>query len=336
MIITLKAGATKEQIKIIVDKVKELNFKPEVSKGEEKTLILVKGENAILSQEVFEAFDIVDIITPISEPYKMVSKHWKEKSIIDVGGVKIGGEKLVVMAGPCSVEDMDTMMAIGKDVKAAGAQIFRGGAFKPRTSPYAFQGLGEEGLKILKAVSEETGLKTVTEALDIAQVELLEKYVDMIQIGSRNMQNFELLKACGKASIPVLLKRGFSCTIKEFLMSAEYIASEGNENIVLCERGIRTFEDYTRFTLDVSAVPVVKSQSHLPIVVDPSHPAGKRALVEPLAMAGVAAGADGLIIEVHTNPEKAKSDGAQTVNIEQFKNIINKVGKLAPAVDRTL
>jgi 3-deoxy-7-phosphoheptulonate synthase len=336
MIITLKDNVTKDQLKEIEKKAKELGFIPEVSKGKEKTLILVKGEQAILSRDVFEAYEAVELITQISEPFKLVSKHWKEKTIVDVEGEKIGDKKLVFMAGPCSVESPETMLEIAKQVKALGATFFRGGAFKPRTSPYAFQGLGVEGLKILNQVYKETGLKIVTEVMDSSQIEPVEKYAHMIQIGARNMQNFELLKACGKSSLPVLLKRGFSNTIKEFLMSAEYIASEGNENIILCERGIRTFSDYTRFTLDVACVPVTKKLTHLPIIVDPSHPAGKRDLVEALSLASLAAGADGLIIEVHNRPEEAKSDGSQTINPAQFKGIIDKAQKMAPIFDREI
>jgi len=336
MILTLKGSATEQQIREIEDKVKELGFSPEVSRGEEKTLVLVKGEHAILSREIFEAFDAVDFITPISEPYKLVSKHWKEKTVIDVEGVKIGGNEIVMMAGPCSVENAVTTMKIAQAVKEMGAAVLRGGAFKPRTSPYAFQGLGEEGLKILRETAQKTGLKIVTEAMNIEQVGLVEKYADIIQIGARNMQNFELLKACGKASKPVLLKRGFSNTIREFLMSAEYVASEGNTDIILCERGIRTFSDETRFTLDVSAIPVIKRVSNLPVIVDPSHPAGKRDIVEPLSLAAVAAGADGLIIEVHPNPEKAASDGAQTLYPEQFMEIVRKASKIAEVLGRKI
>ncbi|MFC2060920.1 3-deoxy-7-phosphoheptulonate synthase [Elusimicrobiota bacterium] len=334
MILTLVDKATAEQIKEVEDKVKDLGFSPEVSRGKEKTLILVKGEHAILSREVFEAFEVVDLVTPISEPYKMVSRHWKDKTIIDVDGVKIGGKEIIFMAGPCSVENKENTMEIARVVKEQGAKLLRGGAFKPRTSPYSFQGLGEEGLKMLREAAQETGLKIVTEAMDIIQVELVEKYADIIQVGARNMQNFELLKACGRASKPILLKRGFSNTIKEFLMSAEYIASEGNSDIILCERGIRTFSDFTRFTLDISAVPVVKGISNLPIIVDPSHPAGKRDLVEPLSLAAIAAGADGLIVEVHDNPQKAASDGAQTINPRQFRAIVEKAGKIAEILGR--
>ncbi len=336
MILTLNDKTSDKQIKEIEDKVRELGFSPELSVGKEQTIILVKGDHAILSREIFEAFEAVDFITPISEPYKLVSKKWKSSTVVDVDGVKIGGDKIILMAGPCSVEDEETTLAIARTVKETGATFLRGGAFKPRTSPYSFQGQGIEGLKILKAVSKETGLKIVTEVMNIAQIELMEEYADMIQLGARNMQNFELLKACGRASKPILLKRGFSNTIKEFLMSAEYIASEGNSNIVLCERGIRTFSDFTRFTLDIACVPVIKKQTHLPIIVDPSHPAGRRYLVEPLSLAGIAAGADGLIIEVHETPEKAKSDGAQTINQDQFRELVGKIKKMASVTGREI
>ncbi len=334
MIITLKNGALEKEIKEIENKVRELGFVPEVSIGEIKTLILVKGVYADQSQEIFEAFEAVDSVTPICEPYKLVSKQWKSKTIINIDGIEIGGKNIIFMAGPCSVESEGTMLEIAESVKIAGASFIRAGAFKPRTSPYSFQGMGEEGLKILKKVSLKTNLKIITEAMNIAQIEIVENYADIIQIGARNMQNFELLKAAGKARIPILLKRGFSNTITEFLMSAEYIASEGNENIILCERGIRTFEDSTRFTLDVSAVPVIKSKTHLPIVVDPSHPAGKRELVESLALAAIAAGADGLIVEVHTNPEKAASDGSQTIYTAQFEELVKKAVKISEIIGR--
>ncbi len=336
MILTLKDGVTEEEIEQIKEKAEELNFSPEVSRGEEKTIILVKGEHAIMSRERFEAMETVTDITPISEPYKLVSKKWKKKSVIDIAGVKIGGKNIVLMAGPCSIENEEITLNIGRSIKKSGAVMLRGGAFKPRTSPYSFQGLGLEGLKILKKVGKETGLKIVTEAMNIKQLEMVEKYADIIQIGARNMQNFELLKACGKCNKPVLLKRGFSNTIKEFLMSAEYIASEGNEQIILCERGIRTFSDHTRFTLDIAAVPVLKDKTHLPVVIDPSHPAGKRKLVPPLAKAAISAGADGLIIEVHENPQKTASDGAQTLFLEQFKDLVVDLRKIAKIAGRSI
>ncbi len=336
MILTLKNNATEQQIKEIEDRIKQLGCVPEISKGEEKVIILVKGEQASVHKDIFDAYSAVDFITVISEPYKLVSKHWKEKTVVDVKGIKIGENKIQVAGGPCSVENYESTLEIARSIKKAGAAFLRGGAYKPRTSPYSFQGMREEGLKILQQVSRETGLKIITEAMDISQIEPVEKYADVIQIGARNMQNFELLKACGKSSKPVLLKRGFSNTITELLMSAEYIASEGNTNIILCERGIRTFSDHTRFTLDISAVPVIKKMSNLPVVVDPSHPAGKRELVEPLTLASVAAGADGLLIEVHTDPQHAASDGAQTVNPQQFESIIKKASQIAAVLGRTL
>ncbi len=334
MILTLKTDVSESQVKEVEDKAKEMGFSPEISRGEEKTLILVKGDHAILSREVFEAFEAVDFITPISDPFKLVSKQWSKKTLIKSAGHKIGGNKLVFMAGPCSIENQINTLKIAKEVKSAGAGFLRGGAFKPRTSPYSFQGLGEEGLKILKEAADQTGLGVVTEAMDIRQLEIIHDYADIIQMGTRNMQNFELLKECGKAKKPILLKRGFANTIKEFLMSAEYIAAEGNTDIILCERGIRTFSDYTRFTLDVSAVPVLKKLTHLPVIIDPSHPAGKREFVDSLSYASIAAGADGLIVEVHTNPEKAVSDGSQTVNPQKFKEIMGNCKKIAGVFGR--
>jgi len=335
MILTLTTEVTDKQIEEIENIAREFGFIPEVSRGESRIVVLVKGENAILSRDKFEALKAVESITPISDPFKLVSKKWMKKTVIKVGDMEIGGKKIVYMAGPCSVENNGSTEETASAIKSIGGPgFFRGGAFKPRTSPYAFQGMGEEGLKILKDISVRTGMKIVTEAMDPRQVEIVEKYADIIQIGARNMQNFELLKECGKAKIPVLLKRGFSNTIKEFLMSAEYIASEGNKNVILCERGIRTFSDYVRFTLDISAIPVLKTLTHLPVMVDPSHPAGRREYVGALALAAVAAGADGLIIEVHTNPERASSDGAQTITPEAYAELIRKADAVAQAVGR--
>ncbi|MEI6863635.1 MAG: 3-deoxy-7-phosphoheptulonate synthase, partial [Candidatus Omnitrophota bacterium] len=254
----------------------------------------------------------------------------------DIGGIKVGGKKLVVMAGPCSVENRKLLIDIAKKVKKAGATVLRGGAFKPRTSPYAFQGLGLKGLKFLADAREETGLKIVTELMDIRDLDMVSKYTDIIQIGARNMQNFNLLREVGKTKIPVLLKRGMANTIKELLMSAEYLLSEGNFSVILCERGIRTFEDATRFTLDVNAVSVIKSLSHLPVIIDPSHATGKWGLVGPAAKAGVAAGADGLIIEVHPNPEEAMSDGEQSLYPENFALLMKEIKRVAEAVDREI
>jgi len=338
MIIVLKSDATKEQIKHIVEKVKKLGLKPWVSKGVERTIIGVIGAEDAIRLEPLEVFPGVERVMPILKPYKLVSRDFKkEDTVIDLGdGVKIGGEEIVVMAGPCSVEKRELLIEIAKSVKASGAKVLRGGAFKPRTSPYNFQGLGEEGLKYLKEAKNETGLLIVTELMDLRDLELVEKYTDIIQIGARNMQNFDLLKEVGKSKKPVLLKRGMSNTIKEFLMSAEYILSEGNFNVILCERGIRTFEDATRFTLDISAVPLVKNLSHLPCIVDPSHATGKWGLVMPCAKAAIAVGADGLIIEVHPNPEEAFSDGAQSLYPEKFAGLMVELKNIAKAIERNI
>jgi 3-deoxy-7-phosphoheptulonate synthase len=337
MIIVLKRGATEEQINHILEKIESLGLKHMVSQGVERTIIGVIGEEDILRVQPLEVYPGVEKVMPILAPYKLVSREFKqENSTIDVKGVKIGGEKIVVMAGPCSVENQQLLLKIAKDVKRAGAAILRGGAFKPRTSPYSFQGLGEEGLKYLANAREETGLKIVTELMDTKDLALVEKYADIIQIGARNMQNFNLLKEVGRSKKPILLKRGISSTIKELLMSAEYILSGGNFNVILCERGIRTFEDSTRFTLDISAIPVIKSLSHLPVVVDPSHATGKWGLVSAVAKAAVAAGCDGLLIEVHPRPEEALSDGAQSLLPEKFTELMEELAKIAQAVGRKL
>ena len=337
MILTLKKSATEEDVEKVIEKINELGFTPHVSKGTKKTLIGVIGENAIVKRELFEAMDCVESITPISKPYKLASRDFKsENSVISVGDVKIGGNEVVVSAGPCSVEGRDILLRDAKAVKAAGAKILRGGAFKPRTSPYTFQGLGKEALEYMAEAREITGMPVVTEIMNTKHLALVVEYADMLQIGARNMQNFELLKEVGDYDIPVLLKRGFSNTINEWLMSAEYIMSRGNYNVILCERGIRTFETATRFTLDLSAIPVARQLTHLPIVVDPSHPAGKRYLVPPLAKAGIAAGADGLIIEVHPEPEKALSDGAQSMLPDDFSKLMDELRAIAKAIGRSL
>lgn len=338
MIIVMQPGAAKKDINHLVDKIKKLGLKPWVSTGVERTIVGVIGEEDVIRIQPLEAYPGVEKVLPILKPYKLASRDFKkENSVIDIsGGVKIGGKKLVVMAGPCSVENEKLLIDIAKKVKKAGATVLRGGAFKPRTSPYAFQGLGLKGLKFLAHAKRETGLPIVTEVMDTRDVEVIVKYADILQVGARNMQNFNLLKEVGKAKKPVLLKRGMSNTIKELLMSAEYILSEGNFKVILCERGIRTFEDATRFTLDINAVPVVKSLSHLPIIVDPSHATGKWGLVEPCAKAGIAAGADGLIIEVHTKPEEAMSDGEQSLLPENFEHLMKEAERVAEAVDREL
>lgn len=338
MIIVLRPDASKKQLDHLLAKIKSLGLKPWISKGVERTIVGVIGEEDVIRARPLEAFPGVEKVLSILKPYKLASRDFrKEDSIIDIGGgVKVGGKRLVVMAGPCSVENRSLLIDIAKRVKKAGATVLRGGAFKPRTSPYSFQGLGEKGLRFLAEARKETGLKIVTELMDIRDIDLFCKYADIIQIGARNMQNFNLLKEVGKTRKPVLLKRGMSNTIKEFLMSAEYILSEGNFNVILCERGIRTFEDSTRFTMDLSAVPVVKSLSHLPIIIDPSHAAGKWGYVGAASKASIAAGADGLIVEVHPNPEEAMSDGEQSLYPENFVKMMGQLKKVAKAVDREL
>jgi len=338
MIIVLRSDATQEQIDHIIEKVEKLGLKPHVSKGTERTIIGVIGPEDVLAVTPLEVFPGVEKVMPVLAPYKLVSREFRfEDSVIDLGrGVKIGGKKIVVMAGPCAVEDIKTLQETATLIKKAGATVLRGGAFKPRTSPYSFQGLGEEGLKYLNKVGNELGLVTVSEVMDPRDVELVARYVDILQIGARNMQNFNLLKEVGFTKKPVLLKRGLSSTIKELLMSAEYILSGGNFNVILCERGIRTFEDFTRSTLDISAVPSVKQLSHLPIIVDPSHAAGKWGLVPALSKAAVAGGADGLIIEVHSHPEDAMSDGAQSLIPSNFVQLMEDLKIIAESIGREI
>jgi len=338
MIIVLRADATEKQLNHIIEKVKALGLKAMVSRGVERTIIGVIGEEDKLRVQPLEVYPGVEKVMPVLKPYKLVSRDFKpESTIVNIGkNVKIGGKKLVVIAGPCSVENYPLLLKIAKSVKKAGAKGLRGGAFKPRTSPYAFQGLGEQGLKYLKEVSKNTGLLVCTELMDPRDMSLVEKYSDIIQIGARNMQNFTLLKEVGLSKKPVLLKRGMSCTIKELLMSAEYILSNGNFNVILCERGIRTFEDETRFTLDINAIPVIKKLSHLPVIVDPSHATGKWGLVPSVSKAAIAAGADGLIVEVHPNPEEALSDGAQSLLPDNFAKMMEELKVVARAVGREL
>ena len=338
MIIVLRPDATKKQIDHIVDRVKKLGLKPMVSKGTERTIIGVIGPEDILRVTPLEVFPGIEKVMPVLAPYKLVSREFKRQdSVVNLGrGVKIGGRRIVVMAGPCAVEKLELLIKIAKEAKKAGASVLRGGAFKPRSSPYSFQGLGEEGLKYLQEAGDETGLVTVTEVMDPRDVELVARYADVLQIGARNMQNFNLLKEVGQTKKPVVLKRGLSSTIKELLMSAEYILAGGNFNVILCERGIRTFEEATRNTLDISAVAVVKQLSHLPIIVDPSHAAGKWNLVPALAKAAVAGGADGLLVEVHTRPEDALSDGAQSLLPDNFSAMMSELRRVAKAVERQI
>lgn len=338
MIIVLRPDATDEQVSHIIEKVTKLGLTPHVSKGTERTIIGVIGPEDVLRITPLEVFPGVEKVIPVLAPYKLVSREFRpEDSVIDLGkGVKIGANKIIIMAGPCAVENLDTLYEIASQVKRQGATVLRGGAFKPRTSPYSFQGLGEEGLKYLNKVGNELGLVTISEVMDSRDVGLVASYVDILQIGARNMQNFNLLKEVGLAKKPVLLKRGMASTVKEMLMSAEYILSGGNFNVILCERGIRTFEDSTRNTLDISAVPTVKQLSHLPIIVDPSHAAGKWGLVPALSKASIASGADGLIIEVHSHPEDAMSDGAQSLKPSNFSNLMRELKILAKALGRDI
>jgi len=337
VIIVLKPTITKAEKSKIIKKIHSLGLKTMVSEGVERSIIGVIGEEDILRVQPLEAFPGVENVIPVLAPYKLVSREFKPHgSRIRVKNVTFGGKKVVIMAGPCAIENLKSLRAIAQHVKKRGATVLRGGAFKPRTSPYSFQGLGEKGLKIMKQVCSEYNLLSVTEVMDPRDVKLVCKYVDIMQIGARNMQNFNLLKEVGKSKKPVLLKRGMMSTIKEFLMSAEYILSEGNFNVILCERGIRTFETYTRNTLDINAVPAIKKLSHLPIIVDPSHATGKWGLVSAVSKGAVAAGADGLLIEVHTHPEKAASDGAQSLNPENFAQLVHEVKAVAKAVGREI
>jgi 3-deoxy-7-phosphoheptulonate synthase len=339
-IIVLRPDTTEAQLKHIVKKLESRGLQANISKGTERTIIGVIGDTSKVTEEEENTIRImpgVEDVMRILKPYRMASRDFQASdSKINVKGIVIGGKKIQVIAGPCAVENRTILMSIGEKVKGAGAAFIRGGAFKPRTSPYSFQGLGEEGLKYLAYVRKKTGLPVVTELMDPRDMEVIAKYADIIQIGARNMQNFRLLLEVGSAKKPVLLKRGLSSTIKEWLMAAEYIMSRGNHNVILCERGIRTFETATRNTLDLSAVPVLKKLTHLPVVVDPSHGVGKWDLVAPMAKAAVAAGADGLIIEVHTNPEEALSDGEQSLRPDDFRTLMKELKPIAAAVGRTI
>ncbi len=339
MIIIMKIGSSKKEIDHVSEEVKRLGFRPHLIHGEERTVIACIGHEK-KKKDLFalQSAEGVEGVVPISKPYKLASRETKKAtSIIKIdGGVEIGGPRLCVMAGPCSVEGEKQIIETAKAVKDAGGQMLRGGAFKPRTSPYDFQGLEEEGLKLLAKARKETGLPVITEIMDADDVELVEKYADVLQVGARNVQNFSLLKELGQSRKPVMLKRGMATTIKEWLLSAEYILTGGNSNVILCERGIRTFETATRNTLDLSAVPVLRELTHLPIVVDPSHGTGLWQYVQPMALAAVAAGADGLMIEVHPKPEEALSDGAQSLTFKKFEELMAKLRPLAAVLGRSV
>jgi 3-deoxy-7-phosphoheptulonate synthase len=336
MLIVMKADATEGQVQAVVRIIEDLGYRAHPMPGASRTAIGITGNPGAVDPSHFENLPGVSEAVRVSKPYKLVTVDLRsDKTIVQVGEATIGGEELAIIAGPCAIESRAQAFAVAEAVSRSGAKFFRGGAFKPRTSPYAFQGLGEDGLKILEEIRESYGLKIVTEALDEAGVDLVERYADVIQVGARSMQNFTLLRRVGKSRLPVLLKRGLSATLDEWLLAAEYIMSEGNYQIVLCERGIRTFAQHTRNTLDLSAIPAVRRISHLPVIVDPSHGTGKNYMVTPLARAGVAVGADGLIIEVHDQPDHALCDGAQALTLEQYERLVTEVRAihevLAPA-----
>jgi 3-deoxy-7-phosphoheptulonate synthase len=341
MLVVMDAHATKEQIEAVCQRIESLGLKAHPIPGANRTAIGITGNKGAVDLGTLESLPGVVECIPVSKPYKLVSREVKEEATVvriptPAGEVTVGGNSICMVAGPCAIESREQALEIAARVKAAGATLFRGGAYKPRTSPYSFQGLGEEGLKILAEVREKHGLGIVTEAVDNESLDLVERYADVIQIGARNMQNFSLLKRAGKAQKPVLLKRGMSATLDEFLMAAEYIMAEGNYQVILCERGVRTFSDFTRNTLDLSVVPAVKRRSHLPIVVDPSHGTGRRHKVLPLSRAAVAVGADGLLVEVHHQPDRALSDGMQSIVPAEFEQLMAEVRQIAAVLNRSL
>ncbi len=337
MIIVMKQGATQAQVTNVTARIEQWGCQAHISEGEERTIIGIIGNGRPLDRAPIERLSGVERTVPILRPFKLASRDFHPKdTVIDLNGVSVGGDQIIVMAGPCAVESREQLLETAHVVKDAGAKVLRGGAYKPRTSPYSFQGLGEEGLKLLAEAREETGLLVVTEVMEPDLVPLVSSYADILQIGARSMQNYALLHAVGEAQKPVMLKRGMMSTMEELLMSAEYILSHGNNRVMLCERGIRTFEPYTRNTLDVSAVPMLKQLSHLPVIADPSHGTGKWELVEPVTRAAVAAGADGILIEVHPHPAEAMSDGAQSLKPERFATLMSHLGPIAEAVGRTM
>lgn len=338
MLVMMKAHATPEEISAVCRKIEAMGFKAHPIPGSTRTAIGITGNQGPIDATAIESLPGVGECVPVSKPYKLVGRELKEETtVIDLGdGVQVGGPELAIIAGPCAVESREQARTIAASVAASGARLFRGGAYKPRTSPYSFQGLAQEGLKILAEIRRDFGLKIVTEAIDVDSLELVEHYSDVIQIGARNMQNFSLLRRAGKSWRPVLLKRGISATLDELLMAAEYILSEGNYNVILCERGIRTFADHTRNTLDLSVIPAVQRLSHLPIIVDPSHGTGRREKVLPLSRAAIAVGADGLMIEVHHRPDEALSDGNQSIRPLDFDRLMAEIGQIAPVLGRTV
>lgn len=337
MIIVTKPDATPEQVQHILDRIAQWGLKAEVSHGELRTVIGVIGEEDSIREKPIAAIPGVESVTPVLKPYKLVAREFRggNSSKVKIGDVTIGGRDVVLMSGPCSVETPEQIIGIAREIQSAGARVLRGGAFKPRTSPYSFQGLGVDGLKLLAEAREQTGMPVITEIMDARDLEEIEKYADCLQVGARNMQNFTLLKEVGRSKLPVMLKRGMSATIKDLLMSAEYILSEGNFNVLLCERGIRTFETYSRNTLDLNAVPILKAETHLPVVVDPTHGIGLREHVAAMALAAVAAGADAIMVEVHDSPELAKSDGEQALLPAEYRDLVVRVRKVAEAIGRS-
>ena len=337
MLVVMKSDATKEQVEAVCERIRGFDLKAHPIPGESRTAIGVTGNHDPAQGDQLAAMVGVKEVIRVTQPFKLTSRTMQpDNTVVRVGDIEFGGKELVVIAGPCSVETPEQTLGTAKHVAEHGARALRGGAFKPRTSPYSFQGLGEEGLKILADARQETGLPIISEACDVESFDLVERYVDVIQIGSRNMQNYALLRRAGQSDKPVLLKRWMSGTLKEFLLAAEYIVSEGNPNVILCERGIRAFSDYSRFTLDISVVPELKERTHLPVVVDPSHAAGYRHLVIPMARAGAAVGADGILVEVHPQPEKALSDGPQALTFPMFQEMMDELQKVAPAMGREL
>ncbi len=337
MLVVMRQDAGEKDISAVVAAIEARGLKAHPIPGTQRTAIGITGNKGAVEAAAFESLPGVLEVIPVSHAYKLVSREVKnESSLVKIGPVEVGGPRFVVAAGPCAVESLEQTLTIARAVKAAGAHLLRGGAFKPRTSPYSFQGLGEEGLKILAQTREATGLPVVTEAVDLESLELVERYADAIQIGARNMQNFTLLRRAGRSRKPVLLKRGMAATLEEFLLSAEYILSEGNYNVVLCERGVRTFSDFSRNTLDLAVVPAVKRVSHLPILVDPSHGTGRRDKVAPLSRAAAAVGADGLMVEVHHDPDRALSDGPQSITPGMFEALMRDLGLIVPVIGRTL
>lgn len=337
MIIVMKSTATADDIQYVVKKINELGLQAHLSTGVERTVIGVVGDERLINKDQLSLLPRVDNVIPILKPYKLANRDFHPAdSIINIDGVLLGGKAVVVMAGPCTVENEDQLLQSAEIVKNTGIKILRGGAYKPRTSPYTFQGMGEEGLKILAKAKQQTGLKIVTEVMDAAEADLVAEYSDILQVGARNMQNSKLLRALSKIKKPILLKRGFAATLTEFLMSAEYLLSGGNDQVILCERGIRTFVEYTRNTLDLNIIPAIKLLSHLPIIVDPSHGTGRYDFIIPMSRAAIAAGADGLIVEMHPNPEEAISDGEQSLRPEKLKQLMTECDLIAKAVGRTI